>query len=188
MPRRLLSFVLLGLFFATPGEILNQILARHDVSAFRATLTSYTMLLIVGYFVAGRLDRWIKRRAVSVAACYLALGSLGLAVEWFLLGNAPVADPFQVVTQTGMFTYWGTLLLGPRLVLEPAGAHRLRRSFVTFFVVFSALYLLVALVIPRDRGGIFLGFVGFAAGTAALNYFYIKYIRALAAADAAETT
>jgi hypothetical protein len=56
-----------------------------------------------------------------------------------------------------------------------------------FFAAFSALYLLDALTIPRDRGGIFLGFVVFAAGTAALNYFYIKYFRALAAADNAET-
>jgi hypothetical protein len=46
---RLLIFVLLGLLFAAPGEVLNQILARHNVRAFRSTMISYTVLLLIGY-------------------------------------------------------------------------------------------------------------------------------------------
>ena len=98
-------------------------------------------------------------------------------MEWCLLGNAPVADAFQLVTQPGMFTYWGTLVLGPRLIMDPAAPPGLRRSFVRFFLIFSSLYLLVAGLIPRDRGGVFFGFIIFAAGTTALNYFYLKYFQ-----------
>jgi hypothetical protein len=80
-----------------------------------------------------------------------------------------------------MFTFWGTMLLGPRLIMEPAGSPGLRRSFIGFFVAFSAIYLLVAAIIPRNRGGIFFGFIIFAAGSTWLNYFYIKYFKLLKA-------
>jgi hypothetical protein len=178
---RLCVFILLGLLLAAPGEILNQILARNDVRAFRATMTSYSILLLVGFFVGKWIARLIKHRARAMMIYYLGFGSLGLAVEWLLLGNAPTVDPFQVITQPGMFTFWGTMLLGPRLIMEPAGASRLRRSFLGFFVTFSVIYLLVAAIIPRNRGGIFFAFIIFAAGSTWLNYFYIKYFKLLKA-------
>ncbi len=78
-----------------------------------------------------------------------------------------------------MFTYWGPMLLAPRLMMESAEFAALKRSFLTFFVSFSLVYLLVAGLVPRSSGGIFFGFVIFAAGTAGLNYFYIKYFRRL---------
>ena len=51
------------------------------------------------------------------------------------------------------------------------------------FAAFSAIYLVVAWLLLRERGGIFLGFVIFATGTAALNFFYITYFRQRAADD-----
>jgi hypothetical protein len=179
--KRLCVFILLGLLLAAPGEILNQILARHDVRAFQTTMFSYSVLLFIGFFVGKGIALLIKRRARAMLIYYLGFGSLGLAVEWLLLGNAPSADPFQVITQPGMFTFWGTMLLGPRLIVDPAGSPGLRRSFIRFFAAFSAIYLLVAAIIPRNHGGIYFGFIIFAAGSTWLNYFYIKYFRMLKA-------
>ncbi len=177
---QLLSFVLLGLLFAAPAEVLNQILARQNVRAFRSTMISYAVLLLIAYFVGKGISRMFKRRSRALLVYYLLFGTLGLMVEWFLLGNAPVLDPLQVIVQPGMFTYWGTFMLAPCLVLEPAPFAALKRSFLRFFVSFSLLYVLVALVLPRAKGGIFLGFVIFAAGSAALNYYYFKYFRLVA--------
>jgi hypothetical protein len=179
--QRLCIFILLGLLLAAPGEILNQILARNDVRAFRTTMFSYSILLFIGFFVSKGIARLIKRRSRAMVIYYLGFGSLGLAVEWLLLGNAPSADPFQVITQPGMFTFWGTMLLGPRLIVDPAGSPGLRRSFIRFFAAFSAIYLLVAAIIPRNHGGIYFGFIIFAAGSTWLNYFYIKYFKLLKA-------
>ena len=78
-----------------------------------------------------------------------------------------------------MFTYWGTMLLAPALMLEE-GLGDLKKSFLKFFWAFSLLYLLIGAVVPKEKGGIFFGFVLFAAGTTALNYFYVKYFRRLA--------
>jgi hypothetical protein len=176
--QRFLIFVVLGLLFAAPGEVLNQILSRRDVPAFRSTMISYAVLLAIGFFVGkGISARFTKSRARLIY--YLLFAFLGLMVEWCLLGNAPVLEPFQIVTQPGMFTYWGTMLLAPCLMMEDDFAE-LKRSFAIFFATFSLLYLAVALVVPRAKGGIFFGFIVFAAGTTALNYFYIKYFKRLA--------
>jgi hypothetical protein len=59
------------------------------------------------------------------------------------------------------------------------GETELKKSFARFFASFSLLYLLVALMLPRAKGGILLGFILFAAGTTALNYFYLKYFTGL---------
>ena len=117
---RLCIFILLGLLLGAPGEILNQILARHDVRAFRTTMFSYSILLFMGFFVGKGIALLIKHRARAMVIYYLGFGSLGLAVEWLLLGNAPSVDPFQVITQPGMFTFWGTMLPGPRLKIGRA--------------------------------------------------------------------
>jgi hypothetical protein len=181
MTARLLTFILFGLMFAIPGEILNQILARHNIAAFRTTLISYTFLLFIGFFAWKGLHTLLKNRARAALAHYLLFGTLGLMVEWLLLGNAPVLDPFQIITQPGMFTFWGTMLLGPALMMETSEFQELKNAFFCFFVVMSLLYLLLAVVLPKEKGGIFLGFVFFAGGTTALNYFYLKYFRKLAA-------
>jgi hypothetical protein len=88
-----------------------------------------------------------------------------------------VLDVFQVVVQPGMFTCSGTMALGPRLVIEPAGSPKLRQWFLGYFAAFSVLDLAVASMLPRERGGIFLGFVIFAAETTVLNFFYTVYFR-----------
>jgi hypothetical protein len=176
--KQLVMFVLLGLLFAAPGEVLNQILARHSFAAFRNTLISYAVLLVIGYFVGKGIGA-ICEKPRSRLIYYAGFGSLGLVVEWCLLGNAPVLEPLQIITQPGMFTYWGTMLLAPRLMMDPDFAW-LKKSFTVFFASFSLVYLLVAGLVPRDKGGIYFGFILFAAGTTALNYFYLKYFRKLA--------
>ncbi len=62
--KKLLTFVLLGLGFAAPGEILNQILARRNVRAFASTIISYAVLLLVGFFVAGRYGQSFRKAKV----------------------------------------------------------------------------------------------------------------------------
>jgi hypothetical protein len=176
--KKLLIFIVLGLLFAAPGEVLNQILARHNIQAFRSTMVSYAVLLFIGFFVEKGISS-VCRKSKARLIYYLLFGFLGLMVEWFLLVNAPVFEPFQIITQPGMFTYWGTMLLAPCLMME-SDLGALKRSFSRFFASFSLFYLVVALVIPKDKGGIFFGFVLFAAGTCALNWYYVKYFKELA--------
>jgi hypothetical protein len=176
--KKLLTFVLLGLLFATPGEVLNQILSRHNLRAFRSTMISYSVLLVIGFFVEKGIRAMCRTKSKGRVIHYLLFGFLGLMVEWFLLGNGPSLNPVQLIVQPGMFTFWGTMLLAPLLMMEP-DFPGLKKSFATFFLSFSLLYLLVAVVVPKNKGGIFFGFILFAAGNTALNYFYVKYFQRL---------
>ena len=176
--KKLMMFISLGLAFAAPGEVLNQILARQNVRAFGSTMISYAVLLLIGFFVGKGISA-VFNKSKARLIYYLLFGCLGLMVEWFLLGNAPVLEPLQIITQPGMFTYWGTMLLAPWLMMDP-DSRGMRWSFAGYFVLFSIFYLLVALVVPRDKGGIYFGFIVFATGTTGLNYFYVKYFRMLA--------
>ena len=69
-----------------------------------------------------------------------------------------------------MFTYWGTMLLAPWMMMEPEFPE-LQKSFLRFCVAFTLLYWLVALVVPSGKGGFFFGFVLSAAGYTTLNGF-----------------
>jgi H+/Cl- antiporter ClcA len=59
--RPLLFFIFLGLLFAAPGEILNQILARQNFRAFRSTMISYVVLLLIGFFVGRGISDVFKK-------------------------------------------------------------------------------------------------------------------------------
>jgi hypothetical protein len=181
--KAVLSFMILGLLTAVPGEILNQILSRRNFGAFWTTLGSYGVLLLLGFFTGKVISRVVSGKSRAALAQYLLFGSLGLSVEWFLLGNAPVLDWLQFVVQPGMFTYWGTMLLAPWLLQESVAFARLKRAFLVFFTSFSTLYLLVAGLLPRERGGIFLGFIIFSLGNVGLNRYYWRYFVQLRAQE-----
>jgi hypothetical protein len=72
----------------------------------------------IGFFVGKGISA-VFHESKARLIYYLLFGFLGLMVEWFLLGNAPVLQPFQIITQPGMFTYWGTMLLAPWLMMDP---------------------------------------------------------------------
>lgn len=179
--KQFLCFVGIGLVSTIPGEVLNQVLSHRNPRAFGVTMISYTALMVVGYFVGEAGSRGNRRPATAARNQYLLFGSLGLAVEWLLLGNAPVLELLQPIVQPGMFTFWGTMMLAPRLLREPSAFAALKRATLRYFVAFSGLYLLVALVVPREKGGIYLGFIIFAAGYTGLNVYYWRYFRQLRA-------
>jgi hypothetical protein len=68
--KRLSIFILLGLLFAAPGEILT----RHNVRALGSTIISYAVLLFLGFFV-GKMISARFRKSVShpmKQACFVS--------------------------------------------------------------------------------------------------------------------
>ena len=54
-----------------------------------------------------------------MAAFTLVYGTLGLCVEWFLIGNSPWGNPDAA--QWAMFAYWACMGLVPAVFLEEKG-------------------------------------------------------------------
>jgi hypothetical protein len=146
--KRFLFTLLLGSLFATLGEFLFCVLVRQSVSDYLFTLAAYPVILAL----ADAPLRWLERRMPTPLSADLAVyafaGHSGLAIEWFLIGNSPWANP--EANDLGMFAYWATVLAMPRLLLDRRAYLRpVRRAAAIAFASFSAAALTVGLLTPQ---------------------------------------
>ncbi len=170
---KIIKFIIVGIFFSFPGEILNQIYSHGSVSGFWSTLRSYAILLVLAYFYNRFLNRRVVNRAKRHRIYYLTFALLGLAVEWFLLGNGPWNfDLLQPFTQLAMLTYWGTFLFLPVLVVEKSDPATVRK-FIGAFIIAASLWL----IIGRNNTG--LGFIIFIIFYDLANIYLFRYFRSL---------
>ncbi len=122
--RRFLAFVAIGVFVAGVGEFLFSVLIRNDVTGFLGSLVICAALLsgawLAGKWMEGRIHSRFRLEFVY----YLVFASLGLMIEWFVIGNSPWRNPSA--NQPGMFFYWASVFTLPRiLVADGDGLGRL---------------------------------------------------------------
>ena len=145
--RRFLFFLAIGSIFATLGEFLFCVLVRGSPSGYAFTLFAYPVLLTPAYALSRVADRVLRAPAAADLVYDLAMGTAGLMIEWFWIGNSPWANPSA--NQIGMFAFWATVFTMPRLLL--AGRAELtawRRTIAWSFGVFSAASILIGLLLP----------------------------------------
>jgi hypothetical protein len=182
MPR----FLLYGLSIAALEEFLTQGVLRGSYFLWVFTLIPFGLFLVL----AGYLRTAIHRRVAGWRApliYYGSAGAIGLAVEWFIIGLAPWRDttspPLLIALfHAGMFSFWGTVALGPHILLDqrPAAA-RIKRVFVSCFAVLMAVtYVLTfaAKAAGADHDLQFLATIGPVIVTfLTLNGTYVWYFR-----------
>ena len=170
--KRFLLTLVLGSLFATLGEFLFCVLVRQSVPDYLFTLAAYPVILALAY---GPL-RWIERRMPGPLAAdvgvYAFAGLAGLAIEWFIIGNSPWANPDA--NDLGMFAYWATVLAMPRLLLDQRAYLRpVRRAAAVAFAAFSAAALLIGLLTPQALRLFVLVWV-VVIGYAGMNLFFLR--------------
>lgn len=170
--KRFLLTLCLGSLFATLGEYLFCVLVRQSVPDYLFTLAAYPFILALSY---GPL-RWIERRMPTPLsadlAVYAVAGLVGLAIEWFIIGNSPWANPDA--NDLGMFAYWATVLAMPRLLLDRRTYLRpVRRAAAVAFAAFSAGALLIGLLTPQALRLFVLVWV-VVIGYAGMNLFFLR--------------
>ncbi len=146
--KRFLLTPVLGSLFATLGEFLFCVLVRQRMPDYLFTLAAYPVILALTYMPL----RWIERRMPSELsadmAVYAVAGLMGLAIEWFVIGNSPWANP--EANDLGMFAYWATVLAMPRLFLDVRTYLRpVRRAASIAFAVYAAAALAVGFITPQ---------------------------------------
>lgn len=185
-------FYLIGLIIAFLEEFITQgVLKRNLVVWIIPTIIGFLPFLIAASLIhRSLLKRFGEHRAVL--AYYLVAGGMGLMVEWFIIGlspwSSPGADPFlMLVFQLGIFSFWGTVAVAPRVLLDKrrlvAGVRKWYKRFLT--LGFALIYFVT---LSSARQAQFVAGVGSVLVVfLLLNSFYFRYIRILNPSSVAKT-
>ena len=170
--KRFLLTLVLGSLFATLGEFLFCVLVRQRMTDYLFTLAAYPVILALTYMPL----RWFERRMPSKLsadmALYAAAGLLGLAIEWFVIGNSPWSNP--EANDLGMFAYWATVLAMPRLMLDGRPLLRpVRRAAAAAFAAYAVVALVVGVLTPQPLRLFVLVWV-VVLGYAGMNLFFVR--------------
>ncbi|MDR3643047.1 MAG: hypothetical protein P4L74_05485 [Candidatus Doudnabacteria bacterium] len=170
---KFLKFVLIGLLFAAPGEILIRRQLHQGVADYIKTMLIYVFWIAIIIWPGIKLiAKFFKKSFSQTAAGYIIFGFLGLMVEWFLINNSPWAHPDA--SQIGMFTFWTSLFMAPTIILSAESfVGRLKSQLLKYFSALSVIYLLLAL---GGGNNLFGALIIFTYGSWLLNYFYLKYL------------
>ncbi len=169
---RFLRTLVLGSLFATLGEYLFCVLVRHSVADYLFTLAAYPVILALAWAPTRWIERHAPTRLQADLAIYLLAGLVGLAIEWFVIGNSPWANP--EANDPGMFCYWATVLAMPRLLLDRRIYLRhVRVEAAIAFLLYAALALAIGHATPEPLR-LFVLVWTVVLGYAGMNLFFVR--------------
>ena len=178
------KFFLYGLAIAALEEFITQGVLKESYFLWIFTLLPFGVFLGIAGCAWAVLHRFMAKW-LAVVLYYLAAGAMGLAVEWFLIGLSPWSDrtsppALVAVFHAGMFSFWGTVALAPRILLDlrPRVAKLRRRFLIAFTALGLATYVLTfaAKIAAAEKGAQFLASIGPVVITfLAMNVFYVQY-------------
>ena len=175
-----LKFFLIGIAVAGLEEFITQgVLKDRPFGWIVPTLIAFGPFLGVMRLAGVLYDRRLAP-ARATALYYLTAGATGLALEWSMMGLAPWKNPspLQIVFQSGMFSFWGTVAMAPRFLLDNRPAVGIvRRQFRWALITGFAFVYILTFISPKEArfpvaiGAVLLVFLS-------LNVFYFAYVRA----------
>ena len=156
--RRYLTFLGAGTFFSTVEEILTIVVLKHDVPSYLMTLIILFPGFLTFVIFSGRIiDRVLLDTPRRDAAHFVVYATVGLLIEWFVIGLSPWSNPaanpvVMTLFQLGMFCFWGTVAVAPRLFIR-SDVHSLttRRSILRFYVPYFLVVYLVAFTVSEQN-------------------------------------
>lgn len=179
------KFFLYGLAIAGLEEFISQGVLKGSYFLWVFTLLPFAVFLAVAGCVRALCRLVPGWRAVALY--YLVSGAIGLAVEWFIIGLSPWSDresPVVLIAvfHAGMFSFWGTVALGPHILLDArAEAAPFRRAFLWAFAALMAVTYVLTFAAKAAGAGKdvqFLASIGPIVLTfLALNAIYVPYFR-----------
>ena len=177
-------FCCLGLLVAGLEEFITQgVLKRTYAGWILPTLIAFLPFLVIVRIAWTLLDRLLPEPA-SILGHYMIGGTLGLMVEWFLIGLSPWRDPQAPILallgfQAGMFSFWGSVALIPRILLDTrASVSRSRRLVLRFAGTGGILVYILTFTIP-ERARFWTVILAVLTVFLSLNFAYFQYLKAL---------
>lgn len=153
--RRYLIFLGAGTFFSTVEEFATIVILKHDVPSYLMTLVILFPAFLTIVFFSGRLiDRVLFDTPWCEVTHFVVYATTGLMIEWFAIGLSPWSNPtanavVMFLFQLGMFSFWGTVAVAPRLFLRSDDhSVKTRRSILRLYIPYFLIVYLVALTAP----------------------------------------
>ena len=153
--RRYLAFLGIGTLFSTVEEFLTVGILKHDFPAYLFTLiVLFPAFLTFVYFASRLVCRLARRKAAQELVHFWLPGSVGILIEWFVIGLSPWAGPranivLVLLFQTGMFCFWATVGYAPRVFASAdSAAADTRRSILRFYLPYFALVYVAVFLAP----------------------------------------
>jgi hypothetical protein len=142
-----LAFVLIGVVTAAIGEFQYSVLIRGAWGDWYGSMFFNTLYLTAAYIVTRILFRLIDNRAAAYLVCTGLAATVGLAVEWFVIGNSPWGNP--AASEIGMAAYWASFVIVPLIFVDPDPALRgVKRFILAYGLVYTTIVLLGHWLIP----------------------------------------
>ena len=143
--RRLFAFVAVGSATALVVEFFFNIAVTGDYDNFLFPLVGYPVYLAL-FFALGQLvlRRVAHGERVFFVLTYFSGGVLGLAIEWFVMGNSPWGNPDSI--PWGMWVFWAAVVTVPTIYIEEREhGWRMLRSILG---VYGGVSLTLWLILP----------------------------------------
>lgn len=175
------KFFLIGLIVAGLEEFITQgVLKNNPTGWIASTIIAFLPFLIIVWLMGKFLTKKLPEPK-AVFWYYILAGSIGLGVEWFLIGLTPWSAPhiLQIPFQLGMFSFWGTVAFAPLLLLDTRKNVSIIRKWYKCFLIFglTTIYLITFTAKKEDQFP--LSITATLSVFILLNFFYFKYIRRL---------
>ena len=177
-----LKFLVLGFSLAFFEELITQGMLKNNlvtwiIPTFIAFIPYLLLVYLFGFFLEKRLNEYDW----SVYN-YLLSGSLGLLIEWFLIGLNPWnnVNILQIPFQFGMFSFWASVGFLPRILfnLKEEMAH-LRTSLKRYIIIGYGIIYFIAFTTKQPDTRFILAIIAVILFFSSLNYFYYKYCKLL---------
>ncbi|MFC1834152.1 hypothetical protein ACFL2Q_05385 [Thermodesulfobacteriota bacterium] len=168
-----IRFVILGCVFGYACELFFKIVAPISLGGVLVIVLFYPLYTLFVYHSGNRLLSYFTRTVPATILYYVLYGCLGLTLEWVFMNNSPWGNPDA--SQSAMFSFWATIALAPRILLNKnPGVRRVKIGIVVFFacyVIASAATLLLTEGATEFVSIIYLMIIGYNG----LNIFYFWY-------------
>ncbi len=144
---RFLLFMVIGLITPFIGETQFSVFIRGDVENLIGSVVFNTIFLIPSFGIVC-LVRWLIRdRRIALGVLTVIFGTIGLMVEWFLIGNSPWGNPDA--HQPAMFAFWACMIVVPVVLIEPdARLARLKRVVLIVGAAYTIMAVLGQILLP----------------------------------------
>ena len=177
--KRYFTFMFVGMVFALVGEFMFKFFAQPSMEVFWGMTVVYLVILTFVYFSGKLMDMIFKRKLLAEVNCYVLYGLMGLAIEWFLIGNSPWGNPDA--DQLGMFSFWATVCFGPRIFLnDRKGVAGVKRGIKMFFFIYAVISTVMGIVLPQPYR-LYWIVIFFIVAYDLMNIFYFRYFLILRA-------